>query len=624
MPGYGGDASWAAVLGEASIHKWFFGRDIIFTAGPLSSIYTHWFQLDSFARDLAINTLLIISYALLFAVLALQARRVIAIVLAALAPALYAPEMRQIIFLAYPLLLSLVILAPERGTLQRIAVGLGLIACASVTLAKFLVAPSAIVSFVFCDCILVIRRRWPWCTTAYVLTYFLAFAWLEGFEPFLQYVFDSISVVSGYSEAMGLEGSSLELAAFLICGAVFLGNVGLCEGRASREAIIDWRLALARWLVFAANLFTVYKLGFVRHDLHSLAGWSGLGLAALIYVASRRHRSLDVMLVCSVIAALALLVLIPVVTANVGQTSALGTLRDIPWWVGRQLSLAAEFVSNPGGSIAGWQRAKEEGWLRVRAAQYVPPVEGSVDVIGSIQSSLLAHGLNYRPRYTVQEYAAYTRRLIEANRRSLTEPGLDFLFFDLTPTDGRFPALSEGPLWPDILAAYEPELEEGRLLVLRRRMRPVDDLLRAGPSETVQLGRAFVMPDVDAPQFLKASIGKTPLGRLIELLFRPPPVEMILRLSDGSWRRYRAVTAIVEAGFLITPIVTDAHDFLLVAKGESAPLPRVSEVIFDTSDFGRYVYRADIRISLSSVLTGRLRREIGEAKAARQTSDGSR
>ena len=40
MPRYGLDPSWVAVLGEAPVHGWRFGRDIIFTLGPYACTYT--------------------------------------------------------------------------------------------------------------------------------------------------------------------------------------------------------------------------------------------------------------------------------------------------------------------------------------------------------------------------------------------------------------------------------------------------------------------------------------------------------------------------------------------------------------------------------------------------------
>ena len=46
----------------------------------------------------------------------------------------------------------------------------------------------------------------------------------------------------------------------------------------------------------------------------------------------------------------------------------------------------------------------------------LPRLEGAVDIIPSKQSLLIAHGLDYRPRFTVQEYTTYTDVLIERNR----------------------------------------------------------------------------------------------------------------------------------------------------------------------------------------------------------------
>ena len=63
MPDYGLDPSWMAVLGEASAHGWRFGRDIIFTSGPLSAIYTRWFQPDRLGAYFAAYFVLVVTFA---------------------------------------------------------------------------------------------------------------------------------------------------------------------------------------------------------------------------------------------------------------------------------------------------------------------------------------------------------------------------------------------------------------------------------------------------------------------------------------------------------------------------------------------------------------------------------
>jgi hypothetical protein len=220
MPDYGLDHSWVAVLGEASAHGWRFGRDIIFTSGPLSSVYTHWFQLDHLGRDLAANIALIAVFSLLVTTVAWRNCRIATGFLFA-SVCLFI--VRDGILVACPLLVSLVVLLPDQGISEKTSAALGVFCSALLTLAKFLIAPVAIVTFILCDIAAIARRRWPVYTLAYLLLCFGLFAWLEGRDSFLPYVFGSIDFASGYSEAMDLNGPGGELLTFLAAAAVLLG-----------------------------------------------------------------------------------------------------------------------------------------------------------------------------------------------------------------------------------------------------------------------------------------------------------------------------------------------------------------------------------------------------------------
>jgi hypothetical protein len=180
LPGYGLDPSWVAVLGEASAHGWRFGRDIIFTSGPLSSLYTRWFQPDHLDRYLVANVVLIAVFALLVTTVAWRNRRIAAGFLVAAGIASCYLAGRDCIFIAYPLLVSLVVLSQNWGSLEKALAGLGVFCAALLTLAKFLTAPAAIVTFILCDIASIVRRRWPFYTIAYLLLCFGLFAWVEG------------------------------------------------------------------------------------------------------------------------------------------------------------------------------------------------------------------------------------------------------------------------------------------------------------------------------------------------------------------------------------------------------------------------------------------------------------
>ncbi|HML12202.1 MAG TPA: hypothetical protein VK456_02785 [Xanthobacteraceae bacterium] len=606
MPEYGLDPSWRAVLGEAPVHGWRFGRDIIFNGGPLSAVYTQWFEPDYFGRYLAANAVLIATFALLVAVAAWRNRRIGTGFLVALGTLLCVFTIRDAIFVAYPLLVAVVVLAPKRGVVEDIAAALGVFCAALFTLVKFLIAPAAVVTFVLCDGASLIRRRWPVCTIGYVLLCFGLFAWLEGPGSFPQYIFDSIDVAAGYSAARALGGSNLELAVFVIAAAVLLATLGWAEARSTSQGYAIPSIAVARWLVTAAYVFLMFKEGFVRHDSHSLQGWSGLAVAALLPPLSLRAAGMLLSSLWFAIAVLASAIAIPLV-----NTGSLSPLADIVPRIEQQLVLASDFLADPDRQIAQWRLEKQQAWARVRAAQDIPRVDGSVDVIPSIQSSLLAYGLDYRPRYSFQGDATYTRRLIAANRRSLIEYGPDFLLFAPAPIDDWFPALSEGALWPDILRGYAPVSDDGKLLLLRRRPDPLANLLGPAVSRTVSFSDAIAIPD--GPQFLRVTIKKTPLGGLVELLFRPGIVWMTVGFSDGTIRGYRVVPAMAEAGFLISPWIASARDFLLLAEGRVALLSSIKWIGFETSGFGRYVYAPQMEISISPLALDVLQRAAGNS-----------
>lgn len=600
MPDNNLDLSWMAVLGEASAHGWRFGRDIIFTSGPLSAVYTRWFSADRLDLYLAANVALIVTFSLLVSAVVWRSRTFAAGFLVAAGTMFCSFVTSDAIFVAHPLLVALVVLSPDRGIFERLAIALGLLCAALLTLAKFVIFPAAIVTFILCDIAAIVRRRWPIFTLGYLVLWFGLFAWLEGPRWFLQYAADSIDLASGYTEAMSVDGRSWELVAFVAAAAGFLAVIGWAEARSNVGKIPT--IAWLRWLVLATYLFVMFRGGFVRHDGHSLGAWTALALAALIYPCRFGNAGIMTSLLCSAVAA-GLLVSIP----DVYFGSWPSPQDNIPR-IEREFTLAADFVSQGERQIAQWQRAKEEAWARVRAKQELPPIKGTVDVIPSIQASLLAWGLDYQPRYSFQEYLTFTNRLIEANRRKLIEHGPDFLLFAPGSIDQRFPSLAEGPLWPDILAAYAPVSDDGKLLLMRRRSSRLDNLVGAESQQTISFGRAVGVPA--GPQFLRARIKKTLLGRLIDVLFRPPIVWMTVGFSDGTMHSFRIIPAIVEAGFLISPWVPTTRDFLTFVEGRT-DLSTIQGITFETSRFGQYVYDPEIEVSFSP-----LSREVLQRAAA--------
>jgi hypothetical protein len=600
MPRYGLDGSWEVVLGEATARGLKFGEDIIFTGGPLSSVYTRYFRADFFSAQLLIGALCIGTSALLITILALQNSNLSAGFTAA--GCMFAVlASNDAIFIAFPMLTALAALRAERSVMEQAGLAAGILCSAISTLAKFSVFPMAVVAFLLVDLIRLGRRRWPFYLGSYLLITFMLFAWLEGPTRFLPFISGSLSVSAGYTEAMFVAGPGRELVAFFLAILVLLVATALSEFRAVVKGSLTWSVAVARWLIVATYLFVTFKAGFVRHDAHSIIAWSGLGVAALTYfiiapytVAARGVflRS-SVRLIFPLIAVLALLVAVPFFWSFHTRESPsvlVGVLAT-------RVQQARTFFANPTRTIEVWKHEKDAAWARVRDAKALPMLDGTVDVIPSLQSSVLAHGLNYVPRFTIQEYTTYNRRLIEANRRSLIERGPRYLLFQPGSIDGRHPAMAEGPIWPDIIRYYEPYSLDGDLLTLRRRLKPIEELLGHASIETVAFGQDIALPDTEEPQFLRAKIEKTWLAKFVEVVFKPPVVSVRLTYADGKQQRYRIVPAIAEAGFIISPLVARSSDFLLLASGNSSLLARVSSMSFETNWLGRFLFGSSFELT---------------------------
>src|SRR5262249_55269923 len=141
------------------------------------------------------------------------------------------------------------------------------------------------------------------------------FALSEGPGPFLSYVFSSFNLASRYSEAMSLDRAHQEIIAFLAVAGALLAAFAAMEARALRHSGTSGPIAVLRWVVAAAYLFTMFKHGFVRHDVHSLSAWSGLAIVALVYPLAFHRPKILPTHVCFAVAVWSLAA-IPIVNAH--------------------------------------------------------------------------------------------------------------------------------------------------------------------------------------------------------------------------------------------------------------------------------------------------------------------
>ena len=281
---------WQTVLGEAASLGFVVGDDIVFTGGPLSSLYTGYADEHLFWLKLGLRFLLMITLAWSIVSIATANRRPVAGVLFGLGLAVCSFP-NDMLLMSLPLLTALIAISKVDQPLDLPVFYLGILSTAAVTLAKFTAAPFAVVAFLLVDLLRLSYRRFPVYLVTYAAATFLLFSVVARSTSFLSYLTGSFSVAAGYTEAMFSNGWPLEFGSFLALAAVLIGAILYSEWRAFRAGVLPLPVALARVAVLSAYIFIAWKEGFVRHDSHSLTGWTGLGIGALTYASHRSsHR----------------------------------------------------------------------------------------------------------------------------------------------------------------------------------------------------------------------------------------------------------------------------------------------------------------------------------------------
>ena len=606
---------WILVLSEAAAGRFRFGTDIVFTGGPLSDIYTRLFNPATYAAVLLVVYGLVTLQALALTALAARSGSLFFHLL--LLPALFFIMARDVQVMLTPFVIAMVVLGrPAGGGAVAFTIA-GAIASAVSTLIKFSLFPLSVALFLLVDLNRLRLRAFPVATIGYAAAYYLSFVLMapEG-SDFHAYFKGSLETSSGYSAAMAIAGPWADAAIYAALAVAAFMALAASERRRVRDGgEFGWNSA-AQALAALFFVWITLKIGFVRHDLHVLTALSGLALAVCAFGLSRLPPHGIGRIAAATLAAV-------VVGAGFFSHAKLATdpgmrfplaktLTDHLVAVPEELARTAGALGDPGAWLETRLSRREEALSELARESPIDEIEGTIDSIASIQASLIANGLAYQPRPTIQEYTTYTRALIERNRAFFADAsGPRYVLFEASAIDERYPALAEGASWPVFLAAYAPERMVDSDVLLRRRQAPLGNLLGSPVSGSGDLGASLPIEFGPDPVFISLDVKPTLIGRIADLLLKPSFLYLGVTTSQGTEQVYRLIPAIAREGFLASPVVRTNRDFVRLAEGTSAEnMQRVSSLRVFAGFGGGFTYDRNVaytvrRIDRASLAAGR-------------------
>lgn len=569
--GTGLDWSWQFGLNYLSLSQYVYGRDFVYTYGPLGYLFIPKPIGDNLAQSVTFWLFVHCLFAILIGFWIFQAKLpwqsitfVTAYVIANLVGLLY--EYHLLIILA--LLLALAIQHPRIAT-ESLFCG-GILAFALAFLKFSLgVAAVAMLGAAVVGSVLVASTAWWRPGLAAVAGYAigalaLSTLFLRSPANFLAWVAASLQMVQGFDIAPSTERPE---------NVAVLGIVGLTVSAVLLTSLAVQRLRLALvGLILAGPMAMSFKHAFVRQDGHITIFFPFLlGCTAVLMLTSRRSRELH-----ACMAAFLLLIVLALPIGSLFGTFSYGSVTDFVAGVRGWARIQAM------ADLSGTERRLARESARNLENVRLPPAwlatlgekGGTVDIAPWELSYVAANDLRWKPSPLLQTYLANTRFLDEWNAShfgGLEAPS--FMIVDYVDIDGRNPLVAAPATWRAILNNYEevPVERRGHTLLLRRREAPTIEDARLLREDRADIRGWVEVPESDKLLYAEMNLELTAWGRMMKALYRVPPILLLLQFDDGQYGVHRLIPDTARNGMLINylPRSTDAFGELLRGRANS-------------------------------------------------------
>lgn len=562
------DPSWRVALSYLTETELQFGKDIVFTYGPwgyvLASIATGINHAHHIAWQLGANLI----FAVTLVGIARRLRGIYAVSYYAYFLGLavgYPDALYVTLALLYSLLLLRDSVLRSRSLTIIFSVVLAVLSLTKFT--SFLLAGIGIFSVAAW---LIWHRRWPelcWMIGSFTTSFVAGWmAWGQSPLNIPAFIINSLSISDGYVDIMGVPATPGMFACGLISAfALVVYFASVLWGAEDRPR------SMAALGVTGAAAFLSWKHGFVRADGHVVAHFF-LCLAVIVC-----HPALMPKTVRGYgIRAVAITICVIASLAGIWQQSWV-TLADAGAIFNHRLrENITNLVQLPGSGDRAKQAFQDlEQELSMPSLRALARGDKRVDVMGHDLGFAIVNGVNYRPRPTLQSYAAMTPRLADLNAAFMADPSRapEVVISRIQTIDDRLPTLDDAPALRYLYHHYDYVSEEtGFLLWIRRDFDPALDTRELLSEQTLGFTDPIIPPaDDNHPIWCELEIKPSLLGRLRQFLYKPPV--LMVKTDDGGsdQRLMRIAPAMARAGFFAYPYFTNNQNIINYQKGGPAP-----------------------------------------------------
>ncbi|HTR38319.1 MAG TPA: hypothetical protein VMH80_20560 [Bryobacteraceae bacterium] len=410
---------------------------------------------------------------------------------------------------------------------------------------------------------------WP---AAFLTLYGLADGTLQ---PVVTYFRNSEQIIGGYSDAMAIAGPLwVTVLAVASCVVLFI-VVPIAGGEFRRMAPACIPAAIVSFLAF--------KEAMVREDGHCVGFQFELAMAALLFgVLAATTRSRIVV---------GLFAILSIGAGFIVQTQVWPELlpADVDRLTGRVFLSSWSGFLNWSNTVNELSTATEKDLASKRSAEVQGAIgKRRVTAFPTEIDSIRANHLHWQPLPIFQAYSAYTPTLDKLDAEALSAvSGPEAVLLSWSMLDGHQPFFETPQTWQAVLDWYDVQLVLPGSFVLQRRAAPRFDPAIPAGSAQARWGEQIVLPPVadDEVLLMETGIRETTNEAARRTLFRSVPVWIDSTLRSGRSYRGRVVRMNLPDAAIASDWPQNLKDLRPLFEYAGSPRrDRVAAIRFETED----------------------------------------
>jgi hypothetical protein len=572
------DPSWQIAIHLALKFELIFGKDFVFTYGPLGILYTRlpigvpkiiYLLFDLF---FIFNLGFILNYAIKksFGLL-----KFLFISLALITVTREGAEQWYFFFFLFHLLLFQI----ETNKIIHIALALVLsLICFYLKLSLGIISIAVFLSLII---FLLIRKELSWVKGAIILSSYLSIVWLSSY--FLKvdlsgYIQNSYQIINAYNDAMLTPGEEVYHSYLWIVFSILLSYITyslfLFFKSIKSKRLIEHLDDFLILFILGLFLFVIYKNGVVRYGSHIYMFFrGGVFVACLAYLflpkrINQIHYAIHAWFI----------IIVSFWAINVLPEShkPYQNLVDLSIF-----KLKASEIKKYINDVKEYDK-----WISNSPKQNQKLIaiikDRTIDIVPVEISQVYFNSLKYNPRPVIQSYSAYSGYLDSLNfKKYMSSSSPDFILYSLGTIDDRYGFFDETWTRLAMLSNYEPVGSFDNQIILSKSENP-ENLVR-GRTEIAKfkLGEEIVLNPGNSLQLASVDIRYSFLGKLRRVFLKPPALTMTITLENGEAYTYKVITTILKGGVILNKYI-DSNDELEIFMNSKGELnTNISKIRFD-------------------------------------------